>query len=129
MQGGRRANLACGPGLRDALSRWVGVYAALAAELPVKARQEGLDDRRVSEPDDGYSPDPDDLTRAELAELAHLPWSDLAEVLDEWLHREHGVTSSHHHVGLFLELLSERGWQVTRVEPIPPIGQLPPPTE
>jgi len=73
-----------------------------------------------------YEPDPDDLTRAELAELAHLPWSDLAEVLDEWSHRLHGALSSAHGVGLFLDLLGEHGWEITRrPEPV----TLPPPTE
>lgn len=63
---------------------------------------------------DSYEPDPDDLTRGELAELAHLPWSDLAEVLDEWEVRIHGMHSSAHGVGLFLDLLGERGWEITR---------------
>lgn len=58
--------------------------------------------------------DLDDLTRAQLAELAHLPFADLASALDEWLSRAHGVHSSHHGVGLFLDLLAERGLSVTR---------------
>jgi hypothetical protein len=73
-----------------------------------------------------YRPDPDDLTRAELAELAHLPWADVANVLDEWNRRTHGVLSSHHGVGLFLDLLNEAGWHLVRNEP--PIV-LPPPTD
>jgi hypothetical protein len=73
-----------------------------------------------------YQPDPDDLTRAELAELAHLPWSDVADVIDEWNHRLHGVTSGSHGVGLFLDLLNEAGWHLERNEA--PI-ELPPPTD
>jgi hypothetical protein len=73
-----------------------------------------------------YEPEPDDLARAELAELAHLPWSDLADVLDEWNQRLHGVLSSAHGVGLFLDLLGERGWEITR-KPSP--VTLPAPTE
>jgi hypothetical protein len=71
--------------------------------------------------------DLDDLTRAELAELAHLPYADLASTLDEWLSREHGVYSSSHGVGLFLDLLADRGLSVVRDE-VPPLG-LPPPDE
>lgn len=73
-----------------------------------------------------YQPDPDDLTRSELAEYAHLPWADVADALDEWNHRLNGVTSSHHGVGLFLELLNEAGWHVARNEQ--PI-ELPPPAD
>ncbi|WP_433330047.1 RNA ligase 1 family protein [Spirillospora sp. CA-294931] len=42
--------------------------------------------------------DLDRMTRAELAEL-HGPEHAIAEVLDEWNHREHGLTSSSHGVG------------------------------
>jgi hypothetical protein len=73
-----------------------------------------------------FQPDPDDLTRGELAELAHLPWPDLAATLDEWKSRLHGVHSSAHGVGLFLDLLGEHGWEITR-KPSP--VRLPPPTE
>ena len=72
--------------------------------------------------------DLDLLTRAQLAEMPHLPWADIASTLDELLAREHGLFSSAHGVGLFVELLAERGWQVTRLpEPVTPL--LPPPTE
>jgi hypothetical protein len=71
-----------------------------------------------------YEPDLDDLTRADLAELAHLPWSKLSDVLDEWLHRAHGVTSSRHHVGLFCDLLGENGLEVRFADPVPDIAAL-----
>lgn len=70
--------------------------------------------------------DLDTLTRADLAELAG-PEATVADVLDEWLLREHGVTSSSHGVGLFLDLLAAEGWRVERVQ-VPDI-QLPPPSE
>jgi hypothetical protein len=83
----------------------------------------------VINPED-YEPEPDDLTRAELAELAHLPWSDLAETLDEWNIRLHATHSSAHGVGLFLDLLNERGWRVVPLPAAASIGDLlPPPTE
>lgn len=58
--------------------------------------------------------DLDRMTRAELSELGGAP-PVVAQVLDEWNHREHGVTSSAHGVGLFLDLLAAEGY---RVEPI-----------
>jgi len=68
----------------------------------------------------------DGLTREQLAEFAHLPWSDLALVLDDWVCRRFGILSSHHGVGLFLDLLHAEGWEITRrPEPVTP----PPPTE
>lgn len=73
-----------------------------------------------------YQPEPDDLTRAELDELAHLPWAAVACALDEWNHRLHGVLSSAHGVGLFLDLLNEAGWHLVRNEA--PI-ELPAPTD
>lgn len=73
-----------------------------------------------------FEPDPDDLTRAELAELAHLPWADVAGVLDDWNAQLHGTHSSAHGVGLFLDLLNEAGWHLVRNEP--PI-ELPAPTD
>ncbi len=73
-----------------------------------------------------YEPDPDDLTREQLAEFAHLPWSDLALVLDDWVCRRFGILSSHHGVGMFLRLLHDEGWEITRKpEPV----TLTPPTE
>lgn len=64
--------------------------------------------------------DLDDLTRAELAELANQPYADLASTLDEWLSRAHGVHSSHHSVGLFLDLLADRGLSLIRDGVSPP---------
>lgn len=40
--------------------------------------------------------------------------------VDEWLHREHGVMSSHHGLGLLLALLDQFGYVVT-----PPNGSRP----
>lgn len=72
---------------------------------------------------DEYEPEPDDLTRAQLAE--HDPmWSALAVVLDEWLLRQHGVTSGSHGVGLFLELLSFDGYRIEPIDPGPPLDEL-----
>lgn len=67
--------------------------------------------------DENYEPDLDDLPRAQLREgsLGDMP-GDVADVLDAWLFEQHGVASSHHYVGAFLELLAERGYQVTRTE-------------
>lgn len=81
----------------------------------------------MSEPVEPPDPNLDHQTRAELAEL-NGPAADTAAVLDEWLMRAHGVMSSAHYVGLFLDLLADRGW---RVEPIqaPSLDELlPPPT-
>lgn len=76
-------------------------------------------------PDDLYETDLDSLRRDQLRETEYgdMP-GDLAEVLDDWLHREHGVLSSHHRVGSFLEELAARGYRVTRIDPGPPIEQL-----
>ena len=65
--------------------------------------------------------DPDDLTRAQLAELPG-PEPQVAEVLDEWLLRLHGVTSGTHGVGLFLDLLAAAGYRVTEI-PKPAVRQ------
>jgi hypothetical protein len=70
----------------------------------------------VSDPIEPPDPDIDSLTRADLREWAHMPeLSAVADVLDDWLLRAHGVTSSAHNVGLFLDLLAAEGY---RVEPI-----------
>lgn len=68
-------------------------------------------------PADFYETDLDDLRRAELRETEYgdMP-GDLAEVLDEWLHDEHGVISSHHRVGSFLDRLAAAGYRVTKIE-------------
>lgn len=84
----------------------------------------------MSDPIEPPDPDLDTLTRADLAELAHLPAAAVADVLDDWLLRAHGITSSGHNVGLFLDLLAAAGFQVTPIDPGPPIGSLlPPPKE
>jgi len=51
----------------------------------------------------------DDLPRGELDQAN----AALAEVLDEWLMRLHGLSSSAHGVGLFLDLLDDAGYKVT----------------
>lgn len=82
----------------------------------------------MSDPIEPPDPDLDDMRRADLAELDG-PAYDTAMVLDDWLVRCHGVMSSCHHVGTFLELLADKGWRVTRIE-APDIGALlPPPKE
>jgi|GEM_PF-4446230 len=50
----------------------------------------------------------DDLTREQLDR----PNRELAEVLDEWMWRLHGTMSSAHGVGLFLDLLADKGYSV-----------------
>lgn len=57
----------------------------------------------------------DDLTRDELAERDG-PGYAVACVLDEWKQRLHGLTSSDHGAGLFLDLLAIEGWRVERIE-------------
>lgn len=70
-----------------------------------------------------YEPDPDDLTREELAE--HNPmWRAVADTLDEWLHRMHGVTSSNHFAGSFLDWLAMNGYRVEPIDPGPPIEEV-----
>ncbi len=55
--------------------------------------------------------DPDDLIRADLA--GHNPmWKALADTLDEWNFRMHGVMSGGHHVGAFLRFLGKNGFEV-----------------
>lgn len=76
-------------------------------------------------------PDVDDdldmLTRAELAELPG-PARAVADVLDEWTIRRHGIASSHHGAGLFLDLLAAEGWRVEPIDPGPPLDELLPPS-
>lgn len=82
-----------------------------------------------TDPDpDGYEPDGaalDRMTRAQLAEL-HGPERAVADILDDWLRREHGVISSSHGVGMFLDLLAEAGYQIM---PITADCSILPPTE
>lgn len=65
--------------------------------------------------DDDDHPDLDDLTRTELAEREG-PGYAVACILDEWKQRLHGLTSSDHGAGLFLDLLAEQGWRVERID-------------
>ena len=59
--------------------------------------------------------DLDDLARAELPADARA----VADTLDEWLHRMHGVYSGGHYVGAFLDFLAERGYEVRPVDALP----------
>lgn len=70
-----------------------------------------------------YEPDPDDLARGELAEYDPM-WRAVADTLDEWLFRMHGVISSHHNTGCFLDLLVLQGYDVVKREDLPPIEEL-----
>src|SRR5690242_1799886 len=56
-------------------------------------------------------PDLDNLTREQLPEDARA----VADALDDWVCRRHGILSSHHGAGLFLKLLAEEGYEVRRV--------------
>jgi hypothetical protein len=67
----------------------------------------------VYNPED-FEPDLDDLSRGELHELG-MPGV-VSDVLDDWLHDHHGVTSSHHGVGAFLEALAAEGYRVEKIE-------------
>lgn len=66
----------------------------------------------------------DSLPRAGLAEteLGRMPY-DLAQVLDGWLHTQHGVTSGAHCAGAFLDELAAAGYRVTPIE-APPFEEL-----
>jgi len=79
----------------------------------------------VTEPYDGRDPDLDELTRDQLGEYNDRA-AKVADVLDAWLLGAHGRVSSHHNVGLFLDLLAAEGY---RVEPIdaPSFASLLPP--
>lgn len=77
----------------------------------------------VNEPD----PDLDSMTRDQLAELSG-PELVVSEVLDDWRYRQHGIVSSAHGVGLFLDLLAAEGYRVTPID-VPEGPMIPPPTE
>jgi hypothetical protein len=68
--------------------------------------------------DENYEPDLDDLPRSQLREgsLGDMP-GDVADVLDDWLATQHGVFSSHHGVGSFLDGLAAVGYRVTPIAP------------
>ena len=70
----------------------------------------------------------DRLPRAELAvtELGEMPYH-VAQVLDAWLFEQHGVSSSHHGVGAFLDGLAAAGYRVTPIDPGPSFAELLPP--
>lgn len=53
----------------------------------------------------------DSLARAELA-VADPRVAAVAGVMDDWLRRVHGVTSSSHDAGLLLDLLADEGYAV-----------------
>lgn len=76
-----------------------------------------------TEPMDYPDPDPDDLTRDELAETYPAVYA-VALALDEWLHREHGILSSRHHAGAFLDYLALQGYEVVEKPPVPPLSDL-----
>lgn len=78
--------------------------------------------------DDCPEPDADDLTRDQLAETDPLLY-DVATALDDWLHANHGVVSSHHYAGHFWTLLHERGVGLVREEPPSLEALLPPPID
>lgn len=63
-----------------------------------------------------------DLDSLPRAELGAMPY-DVAKVLDVWLHEQHGVISSHHGVGAFLDALAAAGYRVTPIV-VPPLEQL-----
>ena len=71
----------------------------------------------IAHPED-YEPDPDDLTRAQLAESDPMLRA-VADALDDWLHVNHGITSSHHYAGHFWTLLHECGYRIVPNEPMP----------
>lgn len=77
----------------------------------------------MSEPIEPPDPDLDDLPRSELGELDPM-YSTVADVLDDWVARRFGITSSAHGVGLFLDLLAADGYRVTAIDPGPPIEDL-----
>lgn len=51
----------------------------------------------------------DDLKRDDLPKAPKA----VADVLDDWVARKHGILSSHHGVGLFLDLLADEGYTIT----------------
>lgn len=65
--------------------------------------------------DDCPTDDLDRLDRDALRTMGGAPAA-LVDVLDEWLLTQHGVTSSAHCVGAFLDLLAAEGYRVTPIE-------------
>lgn len=54
----------------------------------------------------------DTLTREQLRETGYETVAALVRVLDEWLLTQHGITSSSHGAGHFLNLLHARGYHL-----------------
>lgn len=54
----------------------------------------------------------DTFTRDQLTDTGYITVADLADVLDEWLLTQHGITSSSHGAGHFLNLLHARGYHL-----------------
>lgn len=50
----------------------------------------------------------DDLNRDDLPTAPKA----VADALDDWLHRKHGILSGHHGVGLLLDLLADEGYAI-----------------
>jgi hypothetical protein len=71
-------------------------------------------------------PEPDDLPREQLAEHSEM-WAAVAQTLDEWLGRMHGIYAGRHNAGAFLDFLAMQGYRVTPIEKPPPISELLPP--
>ena len=69
--------------------------------------------------------DLDSLCRDQLSdtELGEMP-SVLAHLLDDWLLCHHGVLSSSHNVGDFLDSLAAAGYRVALIDPGIPFDEL-----
>lgn len=77
---------------------------------------------------EAYEPDLDDLTRDQLRTHDRRA-ATVADVLDEWLHTQHGVVSGRHCVGVFLDELAARGYRVTEIPQGPTLDELLPPSK
>lgn len=73
--------------------------------------------------DDTSEPEPDDLPREQLADHSDM-WRAVADTLDEWLHRMHGITSGSHNAGAFLDFLALEGYEVVAKPALPTIDEL-----
>jgi hypothetical protein len=99
----------------------------ITTHLPVAAVLSGIaSPPAYSNPED-YEPDPDDMTRDQLAESDPMLYA-VAESLDDWLVMHHGILSSHHNAGHFWTLLYEHGYRIVPNEPMS-FPLLPPPTD
>lgn len=70
----------------------------------------------MTEPREHDDLEPDDFIRSQLPEQNEM-WAAVADTLDEWLHRLHGITCSKHNAGAFLDWLALRGYRVEAIEP------------